>query len=362
MTDLSQNDVLAGARNLVSYAGVRSDTSVLLLVTDQADFPEVVTAIQEAVRETGAELATLKVKGWSRALGSPPKVVEAVLPAVEVVIQQGMSLNAQARYVQRAMYEYGTNFIVNMARTPEALGSEYGRYPLELFFAIGRKVLERVQRAKRLRLTTRAGTDISMSLHPRRLGGYFYHPRTGWPGQNKAFPGGEFGIYPEDPCDGVLAVEGIQPDLAPPESVPREPLMITVKDHWAVAFEGPLSDWIQDHLARYGDSYARLFCEVMWGIHPRAGVKGCRAAANPHLLHCALGNFQYAGGRYYSRMQLPLYMWNPTVLLDDEPFILDGELLLLRDPELRDLAARYGDPDQLLSIRPILKDASVFGR
>jgi hypothetical protein len=362
MTDLAQTDVLEGARNLVRYAGVRPENSVLLLTATGSDFPEVISAIQEAVAETGADLATLKVKSWSRALGTPPKVVEAVLPSVDIVIQQALALNAQARYMQRAMYEYGTNVIVNMARTPEALASEYGRYPLELFYAIGQKVLERVQRARRLRLTSPAGTDVSMSIHPRRLGGYFYDPRRGWPGQNKAFPGGEFGIYPMDPCDGVVAVEGFQTDVSPPKSVLEEPLMITVKDHWAVAFEGPLSDWLQEHLDEHGDDYARLFCEVMWGIHPRAGVRNCRAAANPNLLHVALGNFQYAGGRFYSKMQLPLYMWQPTVTLDDEPLVLDGQLLLLQDPDLRDLAARFGDPDQLLTIRPVPKDESVFGR
>jgi len=358
---IKQSEILDGARNLVRYAGIRAENSVLLLVTDKFDFPEVVNALNEAVGEVGTDLSILKVKTWSRALGVPPKVVEAVLPAVDVVILQGRSLNAQSRYEQQAMYEYGTNITVNMARTPEALGSEYGRFPLELFYAIGQKMLERVQRAKRLRLTTKAGTDISMNIHPRRLGGYFYPVRKGWPGGSKAFPGGEFGIYPEDPCDGVIAVECFQPDVSPPQSILETPLMITVKDHWAVKFEGPLSDWLQDQLARRGDEYARLFCEVMWGIHPRAGIQGCRAAANPNILHCALGNFQYAGGRYYSKMQLPLFMWQPTITLDDEPVILDGQLLLLEDRDLRKVAARYGDPDQLLTIRPVPKGKNIFG-
>jgi hypothetical protein len=361
MDEVTQADVLEGARNLVRYGGIQADNEVLLLVTDKANDPVMVRAFQQAVDETGANLSTLLVKAWSRALGQPPRVVPPALAAVDVVILQGQSINAQARYTQEAMYEHGTNLIINMARTPEALGSEYGRYPLELFFAIGQKMLERVQRARRLRLTTKAGTDISMSIHPRRMGGYFYHPRKGWPGQNKAFPGGEFGIYPEDPCNGVVAVEGFQPDVAPPQSILDQPLMVTVKDHWAVGFEGPHADWLQDHLDRRGDDYARLFCEVMWGIHPRAGVPGCRAAANPNLLHVALGNFQYAGGRYYSKMQLPMYVWQPTVTLDDEPILLDGQLLLLQDPELRELASRYGDPDQLLAIRPVPKHQSVFG-
>ena len=353
--------VMEGARNYVRYTGLGKGNTVLLLVTDNADYPEVVGAIQEAIGETGAEYSTMKVKAWSRALGKPPAAVSAAIPAVDYVLQQGSSMNAQGRYSQIAMYEYGTRFFVNLAKTPEALGSEYGCYPLELFYAIGEKVLKRVQQAKRLRLTTRAGTDISMNLHPRHLGGYFYDPRRAGPGSSKSFPGGEFGVYPEDPCDGVVAVEGFQPNVHPPQSILPEPMMITVKDHWAVDVQGPLSDWFQERLVTHGDKYAKLFCEVMWGIHPRAGAKDCRGAPNPNMLHCALGNFQYAGGRYYSKMQLPLFMWQPTVTLDDEPLIEDGQLLLLQDKDLTELAGRFGDPDQLLTVRPVPKEESSFG-
>lgn len=353
--------LLAGARNCARYAGVEKGKSVLLLVTKAADYPEVVSALQEAIREKGAELVTMKFDGWSRALGQPPKALVAALPAADIVIQQGSSMNAQARYAQRAMYEYGTSFFVNMAKTPEALASDYGCYPMELLYAIGDKVLKRVQKAKRLRLTTKAGTDISMNVHPRHLGGYFYDPRHAGVGSSKAFPGGEFGVYPEDPCDGVLAVEAFQPNVAPPQSILPKPLMIEVKDHWAVDLDGPNAEWMEERLRTRGDKYAKLFCEVMWGIHPRAGTKGCRAAANPNLLHCSVGNFQYAGGKYYSKMQLPLYMWEPTVTLDGEPLIQDGRLLTLDDPELRDIASRYGDPDALLAIRPVPKEESVFG-
>lgn len=354
-------NVLAGARNFVRYAGVERDKSVLLLVTHNADDPEIVGAIQEAIAETGAQYSTMKVKAWSRALGQPPEALVAALPAVDFVLQQGSSMNAQSRYSQRAMYEYGTRFFVNLAKSKEALGSEYGCYPLDLFYAIGEKVLKRVQQAKRLRLTTKAGTDISMNVHPRHLGGYFYDPRKAGPGSSKSFPGGEFGVYPEDPCDGVVAVEGLQPNVHPPQSILPEPLMITVKNHWAVKFEGPAADWMEERLKTRGDKYAKLFCEVMWGTHPRAGVRGCRGAPNPNMLHCALGNFQYAGGRYYSKMQLPLFMWQPTITLDGEPLIQDGQLLLLQDRDLRELAGRYGDPDLLLSVRPVAKEEASFG-
>ena len=354
-------NLMEGARNLVRYSKVEKGKSVLLLVTKNADYPDVVQAIEEAIREKDAQLVTMKVDGWLRALGEPPQALVAALPVVDIVIQQGTSMNAQARYSQQAMYEYGTSFFVNMSKTAEGLSSDFGRYPLELLYAIGDKVLKRTQKAKRLRLTTKAGTDISMNIHPRHMGGYFYDPNKAGPGSSKAFPGGEFGVYPEDPCDGVVAIEAFQPNVKPPLSILPKPLMMTVKDHWAVEFEGPCADGMQERLRTHGDKYAKLFCEVMWGVHPRSGIKDCRAASNPNMLHCAVGNFQYAGGKYYSKMQLPLYMWQPTITLDGEPLLLDGKLLLLEDKDLRDLASRYGDPDQLLAVRDVPKEDSAFG-
>jgi hypothetical protein len=359
---VNAEDLMEGARNLVRYSGLQPGNTVLLLVGDTADDPQVVDAVSRAVEEAGGILSTLKVKAWSRALGRPPQLVVDALPTVDVVIQQGASLNGMATYVQRAMYEHGTNIAVNMARSAAALSSDLGRYPVELLYAIGERMLAKVQAGRTLRITTPAGTDLTAEVHPRHIGGYFYPARRGWPGQSKAFPGGEFGVHPEDPCNGVIVVEALQPDLSPPESILSEPLVLTVRDHWVADFQGPLAGWIQDLLRQRGDDRGTYFAEIMWGIHPRSGFPGCRAASNPHLLHVSLGNGMPYGGRYHSAFQLPLYMFEPTVTLDGEPLLQDGRLLLLEERGLRDVAARYGDPDELLAIRPIAKEVSVFGR
>ena len=42
-------------------------------------------------------------------------------------------------------------------------------------------------------------------------------------------------------------------------------------------------------------------------------------------------------------------MYFPTLILDGEVLVDKGHLTVLDDPEIRRLASKFGDPDQLLS-------------
>jgi 2,5-dihydroxypyridine 5,6-dioxygenase len=44
----------------------------------------------------------------------------------------------------------------------------------------------------------------------------------------------------------------------------------------------------------------------------------------------------------------------PTVYADDEPLVDNGRLLLLDDPAIREVAARFGPPDVILDDNPAM--------
>lgn len=45
-------------------------------------------------------------------------------------------------------------------------------------------------------------------------------------------------------------------------------------------------------------------------------------------------------------------LMKPTVYVDNEPIIIDGHAVVLDDPEIREIAKKYGDPDELLKEIP----------
>jgi hypothetical protein len=219
-------------------------------------------------------------------------------------------------------------------------------------FAIGTRTLQRVGRGKQVRVTTAAGTDLTMSVETNTLGGYCYPYRYDSPGHKKGFPGGTSCFHPEDPVNGVIAVEAITKGNRPPKTTLDSPLFLTVRDHRVVKAEGECAEWWDDFITNRGDENTGWIAECMWGIHPKALGKGGRAASNPHLLHFGIGNSIPYGGPTFSRTWQVMFVQDATLTVDGEPLLDNGHLTVLDDPEVRAIAAKYGDPDELLTQEP----------
>ncbi|MDE3100733.1 MAG: hypothetical protein KGJ98_00695 [Chloroflexota bacterium] len=306
-----------------------------------------IDALTRAVAEVNARPYVLRTPWWSKPDSAPPRVVEAALHGADFLIGQGEYLYTKNHYIQEAMFERGLVYIENEAKTPEALSSIYGRYPAEVLFAIGTAVLERIAKARDIRVTTAAGTDLRMRVRPETVGGYCYPYHHDAPGYKKGFPGGTACFHPEDPVDGVLMAEAFASFLPAPKYVLQPPLRLVYRDHRATEIDGDGAEWVKDLWARRGDGNATWLAECMFGVHPKAGRRGSRAASNPHLLHFGLGNSIPYGGPTHSKTWVVLFVQDATLMLDGEPLLDRGRLTVLDDPRVRDAAARCGDPSLL---------------
>lgn len=344
-------ELLDGARNLVRYADIRAGQQVLIHTEPGYDDPLVLGALKAAVEEAGALVSVLHTPHWDKQHDPPPPIFEAALHGCDVLIGQGEYLHTKNHYLQVGLFERGLVYINNEAKTAEALSSWYGRFPAELLFAIGTATIRRLARGRRVRVTTRAGTDISMGLSVNTLGGYCYPFTYDTPGHKKGFPGGVACFHPEDPVEGVIAVEALTRGNRAPRSVLGSPLFLTYRDHRVVEARGECADWWAEFMQR-GDANSSWLAECMWGIHPKAAGRGGRAASNPHLLHFGLGNSIPYGGPTFSRTWQVVFVEDATLSVDGEPLLDHGHLTVLDDPEVRAVAARYGDPDELLAQAP----------
>lgn len=98
----------------------------------------------------------------------------------------------------------------------------------------------------------------------------------------------------------------------------------------------------------------------MWGVHPRSFRVGmpyryqgsdafkswCGGIWRSGTIHFGIG-----GGKDESFRHRDLEIFYPTLRVNGTEIIRDGRLLLLDDPEVRAEAAKYGDPDELLTER-----------
>ncbi len=344
-------DLLDGARNVVKYAEIRPGQQVLIHTEPGFDDPLLVEAVRTAVAEAGARPAVMHTEHWDKQREAPPPVFEKAIEACDVLIGQGEYLHTKNHYLQVALFERGLVYINSEAKTREAMSSLYGRFPADVLFAIGTKTLESLTPGSLVRVTTAAGTDLSMTVQPETVGGYCYPFKYDSPGHKKGVPGGTSCFHPEDPVNGVIAVEAITKGNRTPKTILDTPLFLTVEDHRVVAAEGECADWWEDFMRTRGDENSGWVAECMWGVHPKAGGGG-RGASNPHLLHFGLGNSIAYGGPTFSHTWQVMFVTDATLTVNGKPLLDNGHLTLLDDPEVRAVAARFGDPDELLSQVP----------
>jgi hypothetical protein len=98
----------------------------------------------------------------------------------------------------------------------------------------------------------------------------------------------------------------------------------------------------------------------MFGLHPKVRDAPLDQKPIPNEaerrygnIHIAIGNmrcfsmypFEETGG---TELHLDGFVLDPTIEIDGEPVVEDGELTFLDDPDIREVAEKHGDPDELL--------------
>lgn len=355
--------VMEAARNLVrDYIEVQSGQEVLIHTEPGYDHPNILEALMTAVGESGGVCSLLRTPNWSKQTEPPPAVVRHAIQGADILIGQGEYLHTKNPYLQKAVFEDGLVYINSEAKTPEAFGSLYGRFPAHLLFDIGMRVIDKLDGDPEVRVTTKAGTDITMRVAPETVGGYCYPFGYDTPGHKKGFPGGVVALHPEDPVQGVIAAEALTPRPGIPKALLDEPLWLMVENHRVVDVKGDCSDWLKNHWAENGDENSGWLAECSWGIHPKASADGGRGASNPHLLHFGLGNSIPYGGPVFSSTWIVVFVGHPTVSVNGEEIMTEGKLNLLSDPSLIQIAETHSNGTELLSQVPTSIADSFRGR
>lgn len=361
---------MRGVDNFCRVMAIRPGDHVVML-TDPLLDPRVIQAVQGLARGRGATF--ISYMGESTRYVTVPEEAKALLERATFVVSTwfasvldpfciGLRRNKGQRWVKITFFRD-----LDLLHTPQA------QFPVDLLGEIIRATSRLLPESGdfTLRITDPRGTDFRIPYTDRMLQHMKRHNR--WRGHNVADQDGCYVHY--------LPTHG--PNLFEPSMVGLQPedrigIAGTVWAQWAVGFDKPFVSPIgvefRDDVvhAVHGDGFEAdvmrdyliggTLEEVGCGHNPKAPRFDIYPAGpnSPGALHFGINALKPSD---YLRRVMPnweephihmdLVSFDSTVVAGNRTIVEDGYLLSLRDPAVRALAERYGDPVDLLEGYPV---------
>jgi leucyl aminopeptidase (aminopeptidase T) len=300
--------------------GVRAKETVLV-VTDPGRW-ELAVPFRKVAAEMGAEALLLEMDERKTHGSEPPELVAAAMAGADVVLAVTTKSLSHTKARQRAN-QAGARMASLPGITREtmerALFADYG-----VIAERSSKVAQILSRGEDVRITTPAGTDLSLSIKGRAG-----EPDTGiyhQPGEFGNLPAGEAYVAPvEGSAQGVLVVDGAMSAVG----MLKEPIVMEVRDGVVVDLQGPQAGILRKALEGLGEA-AYMIGELGVGTNDKAVICGEVLEDEKVLgtIHLALGNNTFFGGTIQVASHLDGILREPTVAVDGELLLEKGRLIL----------------------------------
>jgi len=280
-------------------------------------------AFWETARELGADAIFCEIVPRATNGEEPPRAVAALLRNCDVfVIPTSRSLtHTDARRKACANGARGATLPgITEDSMKRTLRADY------------KQIEERTMRVARLvggkrtaRVTTKLGTDITMSIEGRTC-----HEDTGIvtvAGTFSNLPAGEAYLAPvEGTAEGKMVIDGSCAGVG----VVNEPITIEVAEGLATKISGgSAAEELLALVSKFGKE-ARNIAELGIGTNDAARLTGSILEDEKVMgtVHIALGDNISMGGRVSVPSHLDLIIKNPTLVIDGKELIKDGRLLI----------------------------------
>ncbi|MBI1725388.1 MAG: aminopeptidase [Candidatus Tectomicrobia bacterium] len=313
-----------GAKILVeSCAGVKPGEEVLI-VTDEERLP-IARAVRGAAGRAGARAAVVLSPPRKIDNEEPAPPVAAAMRAARVVFLPVTHALAHTRATREAIAAGArvlsmTAFTERMMREGGILADFRARRPLCDALAA------RLTAAREARVTNPAGTDLRLGLEGRK--GNSHCCILEGPGFT-AVPNIEANISPAGgTAEGVLVVDGSIPYYG--VGVVREPVRFAIGGGFVRRIEGgEQAAFLRDLLAAQADEWVYNIAQFAIGLNPE-----CRDFTGEMLndegvngtIHIGIGTSASLGGEVQAKTHFDAIIRRPTVWLDGEAVLRDGEL------------------------------------
>ncbi len=305
--------LLPGSQRIIDVCAAVQRGEEVVIVTDTDRDPVIAFALSQAAHASGGT-ATILVTEPIPSGSEPPATVAAALNAANVIFAPTSGALFHTSAVQLAS-KNGARFLGLTMYTPDVLqhGGIFADFPA--FAPKAERLAVLLSDATRARVTTEAGTDISV-----RLDGRTAVPITGMarqPGERTGCPDIEAFIAPiEGTAEGVVVVDA----SASIAGVLDDPITVTIEQGRAVTIVGGSQiGQIAEALENAGIPEVFVLAELAFGLNPEGIIRGVivedeGVAGTGHI---ALGSNIHFGGANNAPLHLDFVFRQPRLWLDD---------------------------------------------
>jgi len=315
--------LMIGAKTAVEVCMDVKPEETVLIVTDTGKV-KIAEAFAYASSALGATTVVSVMKPLVRSGLEPPRPVGEAMKASDVVLIP-TSTSFSHTDARREASKSGAR-IASMPGITEDMMSTGGLtadyHEVERLTNLVSDVLDQ---GKTVEIATPSGTNLKMSIDERtclRDTGIYHKAPNDWGN----LPAGEACLAPvEGTTQGILVIDSMGHTVT-------QPVGVTLKDGWAVRFEGPDAKRLES-LLRRGDANAFNVGELGVGTNAKARLSGAVLEDEKVLgtVHVALGdNSSYPGGHSKSNIHMDGILLEPTVKVDGRLLLEKGKLKLAR--------------------------------
>jgi leucyl aminopeptidase (aminopeptidase T) len=313
------------ARRVVEdYLGIKAGERFLVVV-DSRTSPSIAPALAGQALALGADPVIAVMAPRSRSGEEPPAPIAAAMVEADVVLAAA-SRSCYHTLAKGAAQAAGTRGVFNAPSGEEAWIEGAMTADFLEIRETAMRVADALRGARTVRVTTPAGTDVTMSVEGREPMGWL----TGVcrnPGEVSAFPGGEVSLPPvEGTAEGRIVVESVMTDLGRL----AEPITWVVREGHVVEIEGGAdAARLRDHVE--GVENASNVAELGIGLNPAARLTHDITESKKRLgtAHMAIGDSAGGyGGTVVSDVHLDGILMTPRVEVDGRVIADLGRILV----------------------------------
>jgi len=319
------DQMMKGARTLVGPCTHVKPGENVLIVAD-SKMMSIAQVLVAATRERGGEPVIAVIEQRPSDSTEPPRPVAEAMRGSDVIFSAVSVSITHTRAVKDAVAA-GARALALTAITEEMMVSGGLEADFDQVQAICRAVGQRLAKAKAVHLTSRQGTDLTFRAEGRRVN---VMPCVVGPGEFSPAPTAEVNFSPiEGTANGVIVADASIPYLG--IGLLKKPIRFTVRDGFIVAIEDGDPEQIATLKAAWekqADPNVYNVAEMGIGMNPKCRFTGIMLEDEGVLgsIHIGTGTNITLGGVVKARSHYDLIMGKPTLALDGEILIQDGEL------------------------------------